>query len=332
MEPQMHTKLLLTLCHANGHSCNYQDIVLEDQFGSSPMVQMYANADGSPSATNPWFDQTNMHPDAVGWQLNHSKAATQYFTENVLKYWVQEYHIDGYRFDEAKGYTQVNSGNNESAWAAYDQTRVDLWTKYNTYMKTLDPNLYVILEMFADNTEEAKYAAQGIMCWTNLSTPGEQATMGYNDAGGSWDLSGLFYNVYGFANTGTSPYGLVAYFESHDQDRLQFKNGAYGNISGSYSIKNLATGLKRDEMGAAFMFSSPGPKLVWEFGERGYDDATAGPDYGNLNNTGDKRTDPEPPHWEYMSDPNRLHLYKVYSANDKNENQERGFLNYKFYL
>jgi len=305
-------KAFIDACHARGIAV-IQDIVLEDQFGSSPMVQMYANADGSPAANNPWFDQTNMHPDAVGWQLNHSLAATQYFTENVLKYWVQEYHIDGYRFDEAKGYTQVNSGNSESAWAAYDQTRVDLWTKYNNYMKTLNPNLYVILEMFSDNTEEAKYAAQGMMCWTNLSTPAEQATMGYNDAGGSWDLSGLFYNVYGFANTGTSPYGLVAYFESHDQDRLQFKNGEYGNISGSYSVKDLPTGLKRDEMGAAFMFSSPGPKMVWEFGERGYDDATAGPDYGTLNNTGDKRTDPEPPHWEYMSDPNRAHLYKVYS-------------------
>lgn len=305
-------KAFVDACHAHGIAV-IQDIVLEDQFGSSPMVQMYANADGSPAANNPWFNQTNMHPDAVGWQLNHSKAATQYFTENVLKYWVQEYHIDGYRFDEAKGYTQVNSGNSESAWAAYDQTRVDLWTKYNNYMKTLDPNLYVILEMFADNTEEAKYAALGMMCWTNLSTPGEQATMGYNDAGGSWDLSGLFYNVYGFSNTAPSPYGLVAYFESHDQDRLQFKNGQYGNVSGSYSVKDLPTGLKRDEMGVAFMFSSPGPKMVWEFGERGYDDATAGPDYGTLNNTGDKRTDPQPPHWEYMSDPNRLHLFKVYS-------------------
>jgi len=305
-------KAFIDACHAHGIAV-IQDIVLEDQFGSSPMVQMYANSDGSPAANNPWFNQTNMHPDAVGWQLNHSKAATQYFTENVLKYWVQEYHIDGYRFDEAKGYTQVNSGNSESAWAAYDQTRVDLWTKYNTYMKTLDPNLYVILEMFSDNSEEAKYAALGMMCWTNLSTPAEQATMGYNDAGGSWDLSGLFYNVYGFPNTGTSPYGLVAYFESHDQVRLQFKNGQYGNISGSYSVKNLPTGLQRDEMAAAFMFSSPGPKMVWQFGERGYDDATAGPDYGNLNNTGDKRTDPQPPHWEYMSDPNRLHLFKVYS-------------------
>lgn len=297
-------KAFIDACHARGIAV-IMDMVLEDQFGSSPMAQMYWNASANqPAANSPWFDQTNMHPDAVGYQLNHSLPATQTFTENVMKYWVQEYHIDGYRFDEAKGYTQVNSGNDEGAWAAYDQTRVDLWTKYNNYMKTLNPNLYVILEMFSANNEEAKYAAQGMMCWTNLSTPGEQATMGYNDSGGSWDLSGLFYDGYGFSNTAPSPYGLVAYFESHDQERLQFKNGMYGNSNGSYNVKDLPTGLQRDAMGAAFMFASPGPKMVWEFGERGYDISIG---------TADQRLQDKPPHWEYMQDPNRVALYNTYA-------------------
>lgn len=139
-----------------------------------------------------------------------------------------------------------------------------------------------------------------MMCWANLSGNGEQAEMSYSNP--SWDLSGLFYNSWGF----TTSTGNVSYFESHDQERLQFKNEAYGNSSGSYNIKDLATGLKRCEMGAAFMFASPGPKMLWQFGERGYDvsidDATTG---GRL---GDK-----PPHWEYMSDANRHHLYQVYS-------------------
>lgn len=298
-------KAFIDACHQRGIAV-IQDIVLEDQFGSSPMVRMYATStdpSSGPSANNPWFDQQNMHPDAVGWQLNHSLATTQYFTENVMKYWMQEYHIDGYRFDEAKGYTQVNSGTDETAWAAYDATRVALWTKYNTYMKSINPNFYVILEMFSANQEEAQYASQGMMCWTNLSTPGEQATMSYNDAGGSWDISGLFYDQYGFPATGTSPYGLVAYFESHDQERLQFKNEAYGNSSGNYNIKTLATGLQRDEMGAAFMFSSPGPKMVWQGGELGYD--------VSINATSDHTVD-KPFNWTYNSDPNRLHLYSVY--------------------
>lgn len=297
-------KAFIDACHAKGIAV-IQDIVLEDQFGSSPLCQMYWDAtNNQPAANNPWLDQTNMHPDAVGYQMNHQSPATQYFTENVMKYWMQEYHIDGYRFDEAKGYTQVNSGSNETTWANYDATRVALWEKYNNYMKGLDPTFYTILEMFSVNNEEAVYASQGMMCWANLSTNGEQALMSYNDSGGSWDLSGLFYDSWGF----TVSTGNVCYFESHDQERLQYKNEAFGNKSpdGTYNIQTLATGLQRDEMGAAFMFSSPGPKMLWEFGERGYDisinDASTG---GRL---GDK-----PPHWEYMQDPNRHHLYQVYS-------------------
>jgi len=292
-------KAFIDACHAKGIAV-IQDIVLEDQFGSSPLCQMYWNASANaPAANNPWLDQTNMHPDAVGYQMNHQSAATQYFTENVMKYWIQEYHIDGFRFDEAKGYTQTNSPD-EASWANYDASRVALWEKYNTYMKSLDPTFYVILEMFSANSEEAVYASNGMMCWANLSTNGEQALMSYNDSGGSWDLSGLFYDSWGFS-TAT---GNVCYFESHDQERLQYKNEAFGNSSGAYNITTLATGLQRDEMGAAFMFSSPGPKMLWEFGERGYDIS--------INDLGGRLSD-KPPHWEYMADPNRHHLYQVYS-------------------
>jgi hypothetical protein len=138
------------------------------------------------------------------------------------------------------------------------------------------------------------------MMWENMSGQAEQAMMSFNDAGGSWDLSRLFYDNHQF----TAPYGLVTYFESHDQERLQFKNGAYGNVSGTYNIKDLPTGLKRDEMGVVFMLSSPGPKMVWQFGERGYDVSIG---------TANQRLDDKPPHWEYMSDPDRHHLYQVYS-------------------
>lgn len=294
-------KAFIDACHSHGIAV-IQDIVLEDQFGSSPLVQMYADASGAPSASNPWMDQANMHPDAVGYQMNHQSKATQKFSEDVMKYWVQEYHIDGYRFDEAKGFTQTNSGlTDEAAWAAYDASRVATWKMYNTYMKSVDPTMYVILEYFAVDKEETELTGQGMMVWNNLNGYALQAAMGYNDTGGSWDLSRLFYDQH----SSTVPYGLMGYWESHDQERLQFKNGMYGNSNSAlnYNIKDLATGLKRDEMMAAFLFSSPGPKMVWQFGERGYDISID--DGGRL---GDKA-----PHWEYLNDVNRVHLMNVYS-------------------
>jgi len=289
-------KAFIDACHAKGIAV-IQDIVLEDQFGSSPMVQMYCDANGVPTSDNPWFDVANMHPDAVGYQLNHQSTYTQYYTERVMKYWMQEYHIDGFRFDEAKGYTQTYSAD-EASWANYDASRVALWNMYNTYMKSIDPNFYVILEMFSANNEETVLANAGMMMWNNLSGSSEQATMGYA-TNPSWDISGLFYNQFGF----TAPYALVSYFESHDEERLMYKNEQFGNVSGSYSTKDIPTGLKRNEMGAVFMFSSPGPKMLWQFGELGYD--------YSINYNG--RLGDKPIVWNYTSDVNRKHLQTIYS-------------------
>jgi pullulanase/glycogen debranching enzyme len=289
-------KAFIDACHAKGIAV-IQDIVLEDQFGSSPMVQMYATSAGAPSASNPWFDQTNMHPDAVGYQLNHQSAATQYYTQNVMKYWMQEYHIDGFRFDQAKGFTQTVS-TDETSWVNYDASRVALWTKYNAYMKSLDPNFYIILEMFAGNQEESQYANLGMMMWTDLSGSAEQATMGY-PTNPSWDLSGLFYDGYGF----TAPYGLIPYWESHDEERTMYKNETYGNALGTYSTKDIPTGLKREEMASAFLMASPGPKMIWQFEELGYDIS--------INQNG--RTGDKPILWNYNTDVNRRHLYTTYA-------------------
>lgn len=293
-------KAFIDACHAKGIAV-LQDIVLEDQFGSSPMVQMYWNsAANQPAINSPWFDQTTMHPYGVGFQMNHQSAATVYFAENVMKYWMQEYHIDGFRFDMGDGYTQNNTGNNGAAYAAYDAGRVAIWTKYIDYMKTLDPNFLITGEYWTVPQEQLTVAKLGYMMWNNISSQAEQATMGW-PTNPNWDISTLFYDQFGFPST--TPYSIISYFESHDQERLQFKNEAYGNSSGTYNVKDLATGLERDEAAAVFMFSSPGPKLVWQFGERGYDISI-----DNGGRLGDK-----PPHWEYMSDPNRHHLYQVYS-------------------
>ncbi|MVN21397.1 alpha-amylase family glycosyl hydrolase [Mucilaginibacter arboris] len=307
-------KAFVDACHAKGIAV-IQDIVLEDQFGSSPMVQMYATSSGSPSVSNPWFDAQNMHPYAVGYQLNHQSAATQYYTKNVMKYWIQEYHIDGFRFDQSKGFTQTNS-TTDAAWSAYDASRVALWKTYNSYMKSLDPGVYVVLEHFAVNQEEAELAAQGMMPWANANYNANQATMGYNT---DWNFQWIFYDQHGFAND-----NAMGYFESHDEERLQFKNGSYGNSSGSYNVKTLATGLAREEMAAAFLFSAPRPKMLWQFGELGYDIS--------IDQNG--RTGEKPIHWDYLNDANRKHLHDVYAMMIKMKTKNAVFTttNFKYDL
>jgi 1,4-alpha-glucan branching enzyme len=137
-----------------------------------------------------------------------------------------------------------------------------------------------------------------MMTWNNGNYAFNEGTMGWVPTS---DLSRLFWTTHTFPASDN----VVSYMESHDEERLMYKNETYGNVNTatSYSTKDIATGLKRQELAAAYFFSAPGPKMVWEFGERGYDISI-----DNGGRLGDK-----PPHWEYMNDPLRKALYNRFA-------------------
>lgn len=282
-------------CHGKGIAV-ILDMVLNHSFGQSPMVQLYF--DGSkPTANSPWFNVDAKHPFNVGYDFNHESAATKKFSKDVMKFWMQQYKIDGFRFDLSKGFTQTQSAD-DAVFRKYDAGRVAIWKDYNSYIKSIDPNnFYVILEHFAEESEEKVLADDGMMLWNNLNYNMNEATMGWlTNSNFQWG----FYVNHGFSKSEN----LVTYGESHDEERLNYKNISFGNMSGSYLIKgNLAISLKREEMAAAFLFAIPGPKMVWQFGELGYD--------VNIDFNG--RTGEKPIRWEYYSDPNRKALYDAYS-------------------
>jgi hypothetical protein len=157
--------------------------------------------------------------------------------------------------------------------------------------------------MFADNREETIYSNKGMLLWGNLNHNFNQATMGYSDG---WDFSGGIYTERNWSE----PH-LITYQESHDEERLMFKNKEFGNSSGSYNVKDLNTALKRNEMATAFWALTPGPKMLWQFGELGYDYSINTCEDGSIDNN--CRTSPKPIRWEYLADPARLALYNVYA-------------------
>ena len=277
------------------------DMVLNHSFGQSPMVQLYFNASaGKPESSNPWFNVEPTHPYNVGYDFNHESPDTKYFVKNVIEFWITEYKLDGMRFDLSKGFTQKNTGTSDAAvgpWGQYDASRIAIWKEYNNFIKSVAPNnFYVILEHFAEAQEEKELANEGMMLWNNINHSMNQSTMGYVQES---DFSWGFHTTHGF----TQPYNLVTYMESHDEERMMFKNLQYGNSSGSYNVKDLATALKRQEMAAAFFFSIPGPKMMWQFGELGYDIS--------INENG--RTGEKPILWNYNTGPRRA-LYQTFST------------------
>ncbi|PKL81608.1 MAG: hypothetical protein CVV24_14375, partial [Ignavibacteriae bacterium HGW-Ignavibacteriae-3] len=94
-------KKFIDACHQNGIAV-IQDIVLNHAYNLNSMAQMYwDNLNNRPAVNNPWFNAKSnfANPDAQwGNDFNHESSATQYFVDRVLKYWITEYKIDGFRF------------------------------------------------------------------------------------------------------------------------------------------------------------------------------------------------------------------------------------------
>ncbi|MGI4833559.1 MAG: alpha-amylase family glycosyl hydrolase [Janthinobacterium lividum] len=298
-------KQLVDACHARGMAV-VMDMVLNHSCGTSPMVQLYFNSStGQPAAGSPWFNQTAPHPYNVCYDFNHTSAYTTYFTKQVIKYWLQEYHMDGYRFDLGGGFTQTAS--TEATFENYDAQRIAIWKGYYDYQKSVDATSYPILEHFPFNQEGKELADYGLMLWGNLNYAYTQAAMGY---GTGWDMS---YGYYKDSGRNWNQPNLVTYMESHDEERMQFKNKTYGNASGSYSTKDPATGLLRDELATAIFMGEPGPRMIWQFGELGYDysinTCTDGTTISN-----DCRTVAKPIRWDYYQQAGRRHLFDTYRA------------------
>lgn len=298
-------KAFVNECHNRGIAV-ILDIALNHSFGQNPMVRMYFNPDagdyGQPTPENPWFNEVPKHDFNVGYDFNHESARTRAFTKRVISYWMDEYHIDGYRFDLSKGFTQNNTLGNIGAWNAYDQSRVNIWTDYYNHMQSEEPGSYVILEHLADNPEETALANLGLMLWGKMSTQYEEAAMGYAS-----DLNWGSYQARGWNN----PH-LVTYAESHDEERMMYKTLEYGNSNGSYNTQELPTALKRQELIHTLLIPIPGPKMIWQFGELGYDYSINHCEDGTINSN--CRVSPKPIRWDYREAEDRYYVYKVVSA------------------
>ncbi|MCC2545308.1 T9SS type A sorting domain-containing protein [Hymenobacter sp. BT175] len=273
------------------------DMVLNHACGQSPMVQMYFDG-GSPAANSPWFNRNATHPFNVCYDFNHESPFTKYFSKQVMSFWLQEYRIDGYRFDLSKGFTQRNTGSDVGLWSAYDQSRINIWKDYHDHLVSVDPTMYPILEHFADNSEEQVLANYGLMLWGNLHGAFNQAAKG-QVTGSNANLTGLLYR----ARNWNQPH-LVGYMESHDEERLAVEVLNGGLASGSYNTRDFNTAMDRLGMNTAFFFGVPGPKMIWQFGELGYD--------VSINFNG--RTGAKPIRWYYYQEPARRRLFDVYAS------------------
>lgn len=291
-------KYLIDKAHQEGIAI-ILDIALNHAFGQCPLVQLYADG-GQPAANNPWFNVEAKHPFNVGYDFNHESIYTQQFADSVIRYWIEEYHIDGYRFDLSKGFTQ-NFTSSVEAWSAYDQSRIDHWDRISSKIWSYKPDSYVILEHFGSESEENVLAGKGMLLWRRLDFEYRQLLRGTTSQ-----------NI-----TGADSRTRVTYMESHDEERLGYILRTEGQQGANYNIRTVSTMLDRIKLGAAFFYTLPGPKMLWQFQELGYDRSINLCTNGTINNN--CRLDNKPLPWgpgglDYYTNADRQRLYKAMAA------------------
>ena len=311
--PKNDLKAFVDSCHNRGIAV-IMDMVLNHCFGQSPFVQLYLDHYGTDQIfmkiPNPWFNASSPNPVYKwGADFNHQAIPTQKLVDRVTSYWLTEYKIDGFRFDFTKGFT-----NTPGDGSSYDASRIAILKRMADQIWNVNPDAYVILEHFAPDSEEKELADYGMMLWGNNNYNYSEAAMGYTS-----DLTGVSSLGRGW----TVP-NLVSYMESHDEERIMYKTVTYGASTADYSTLNLKTALKRMQLDALFFLTVPGPKMIWQFGELGYDIS--------IDNGG--RTSEKPIKWDYFLDFDRHRLFVIYKLlnNLRKTQPVFGTNNYSFSL
>ncbi len=313
-------KRFIDECHMRGIAV-IVDVVFNHSFGQNPQLRMYSENGpaGPPLPTNPWYNVVPKHPFNVGYDYNHDSPDVQAFMKRNMHFWIEEFKVDGYRFDLSKGFTQNNTLGNVGAWNQFDQSRVNHWSRIRDEIYEVDDEVYLILEHLGDNPEETVLANNGFMLWGGIHNQANESTMGYNGN----------INSASYQNRGWNEPNLVSYIESHDEERLMFKNLAFGNQANpEHDVRDLEVALSRMEAMMAIHTPLVGPKMFWQFAELGYDYSINHCPDGTINE--DCRTANKPVRWDYFAVPERQRLYRVTAAINKLKTQNEAFSSTNF--
>ncbi|MFK7933659.1 MAG: alpha-amylase family glycosyl hydrolase, partial [Saprospiraceae bacterium] len=290
----------------------FNDLVLNHSFHSNVMVKMFQETSSiAPSTENPWLNNAHkmVRNTAGHWgaDWNHESEHTQEMIDRALDFWLQEYNFDGYRFDFTKGFGQTNPEDFPQGddWAsAYNQARVDLLERMVDGMWARNPGSVAIFEHLANATEDKALADEGILMWSGVGH--------HNDMKGfimGWPNDNRdIYNsgIYNASGRNFDLQNWMSYMESHDEERLAYELMQFGNGIATEIDEEvkLAKTIDRLKIGAAFNMLFPGPRMIWQFGELGYD--------YSINFNG--RTGEKPVRWDYFQDAKRKELYDLYST------------------
>ena len=299
-------KRFIDECHQRGIAV-IVDVVFNHATGLHPYAKMWWDGGANKTASNnPFFNVDAPHNFSVFHDFKHLYSGTKEYFNDVLKFWLEEYKVDGFRFDLTKGFVQ-NPGNYDAG--GYSAERIGILQGYANAIREVEPDAYIIFEHFcAVNEETELYNSVGALCWNN------NAMGGYMESVMGWTGN----NKSSFADFKR---GRVNNIETHDEERVAYKAITWGD---SYIKNNWPVISKRLQAVYAFHFLTPYPKMMWQFGELGYDVSINANENGTVGSGDEYRTHRKPVRWNYLNNPDRKAIYDALSKiiSWRTDNQE----------
>ena len=280
-------KTLVDEAHKRGMAV-ILDMVFNQADGKHPFVQLYRTDDYN-GKDNPWINSKPANFPEYRPDFNHDSPATQEYFKRVLKYWIQEYKVDGYRMDLTKGFCGPT---------CISANRVKVINDYYNAAKSMRSDALFILEHW-EGSEEGGFVNNGMLCWGG----GEYYNNAFSQLAMGWLHEGDGSIVDG------NKQGWVYFAESHDEERNMFKAKQWGN--GNLQANAFAY-IKRVPLIGAFALLQKGPKMMWQFQELGFDFSIKSGADGVYKENENHRVDPkpQPETLGWLKDADRMDAYK----------------------
>lgn len=123
-------------------------------------------------ANNTWFkvSNSNYYYEGSFWDqmpdLNLQSPELRKELEDTAKFWIEDMGVDGFRMDAVMHFDEVNT-----------QLNVDTIDWFYNYCLTLDPEFYMVSEVWADQSKIAEYYKSDTPSYFNFSLAGPEGTL-----------------------------------------------------------------------------------------------------------------------------------------------------------
>lgn len=269
-------KRLVDLCHAHGIAV-ILDVAFNHAWGEHPYYHyyppMYDDRGTQLANWNPFFHHT---PQSVnmwgGLDWDHFRPDTTRYFQDVVRYWLREFHVDGFRFDWVCG-VDYDAGNPmDPGFNPYHGISAIAWAA-----KQENPDCILIGEYWQlDGTHPHKTAAKLVH-----ETAMDAVWNGHfhhtiddvTNQRWQWEHQDIFRALGGFRDEGfATATQLVNFTCSHDEVRPEHEIKYYSgrHIARPAGMTLAEVALRKAMLGLIALFTAPGVPMIYagqEFGE-----------------------------------------------------------------